>query len=158
MSKVAAFISLGMVALDRTSSTPLHRQLYESLRAEILQGQLRPGTRLPPTRTLALELAVSRNTVIVAYDQLISEGYLESKVGDGTRVTLSLPDDMLRVGIADSAAQQRGTLNEIWEPIPQNPPHLSERGSAILQIPFAWEKNQPRAFCSTLPAVDCFPL
>ncbi len=84
MSKVAAAISLGTIALDHTSAVPLHRQLYESLRAEILEGQLRPGTRLPSTRTLAQELTIARNTVIAAYDQLISEGYLESQVGLGT--------------------------------------------------------------------------
>ncbi|MBN9009892.1 MAG: winged helix-turn-helix transcriptional regulator, partial [Rhizobiales bacterium] len=62
-----------MVSLDRRAATPLHRQLYESLRAHILDGKLPSGTRLPATRELANDLGVSRNTVIAAYDALLAE-------------------------------------------------------------------------------------
>ena len=60
--------------------------MYEQLRWSIEAGQLTPGTRLPATRTLAKELGVSRNTVLVAYDRLLAEGYLDGRVGSGTRV------------------------------------------------------------------------
>ncbi|MGH2478926.1 MAG: PLP-dependent aminotransferase family protein, partial [Ktedonobacteraceae bacterium] len=65
---------------------PLYRQLYERLRGSILAGQLEAGTRLPSTRVLASELGVSRTTTTLAYELLLLEGYIESRVGDGTRV------------------------------------------------------------------------
>ena len=79
-------LPLDMLALDRGSTMPLYRQLYESLRSHILDGRLAPRMRLPATRELAGDLNVSRNTVIGAYDALLAEGYLESVAGSGTRV------------------------------------------------------------------------
>nr|WP_198946317.1 PLP-dependent aminotransferase family protein [Pseudofrankia asymbiotica] len=64
----------------------LSGQVYRQLRAAILDGRLRPGDPLPPTRELARRLSVARNTVSVAYDRLAAEGYLDSKVGAGTSV------------------------------------------------------------------------
>ncbi len=61
-------------------------QMYRQLRAAILNGRLRAGEAVPPTRELARRLAVSRNTVAVAYDRLVAEGFLESRVGAGTFV------------------------------------------------------------------------
>ncbi|HEY2772598.1 MAG TPA: PLP-dependent aminotransferase family protein [Candidatus Binatia bacterium] len=70
---------------------PLHRQLYRSLRAAILDGRLGPGHRLPSTRSLAKELGLSRNTVLQAIDQLIAEGYASGRVGSGTYVAAVAP-------------------------------------------------------------------
>ncbi|WP_024936007.1 PLP-dependent aminotransferase family protein [Actinomadura welshii] len=61
-------------------------QIYRQLRAAILDGRLRAGDALPPTRELARRLAISRNTVGVAYDRLAAEGFLTSRVGAGTFV------------------------------------------------------------------------
>ena len=66
--------SLGPVALDRDGAEPLHRQLYRALRQAVLDGRLRPGERLPPSRALATEWGLSRNTVVTAYDTLLAEG------------------------------------------------------------------------------------
>src|SRR5689334_21339897 len=77
---------LDMLELNRADDLPLHRQLYNSLRAHILDGLLPPKSRLPATRELANDLNVSRNTVIAAYDALLAEGYLDSIAGSGTRV------------------------------------------------------------------------
>jgi GntR family transcriptional regulator/MocR family aminotransferase len=74
------------IILNQNDPIPLYRQLYERLRAEILGGQLEAGARLPSTRTLASTLGVSRNTTALAYELLLLEGYIESRVGDGTRV------------------------------------------------------------------------
>ena len=63
---------------------PMHRQLYAGFRDAILEGTLKPGTRLLSTRSLANDLGTSRTTVILAFDQLLAEGYLECRVGDGT--------------------------------------------------------------------------
>lgn len=74
------------IALPPTGSRGLLRALHTQLRAAILDGRLRPGLRLPPTRRFAVRLGVSRNTAIAAYDALLSEGYLVSRTGDGTYV------------------------------------------------------------------------
>ena len=63
---------------------PLFRQLYRALRTGILDGTVAPGTRLPATRALALELGVSRTTVLLAYEQLAAEGYLDGRRGSGS--------------------------------------------------------------------------
>jgi GntR family transcriptional regulator/MocR family aminotransferase len=83
-------------ALDPASRTPLHRQLYEGLREAILSGRVRAGTRFPATRALAADLAISRTTVLTAFAQLLAEGYLEARVGSGTWVAGTLPDDLLK--------------------------------------------------------------
>jgi GntR family transcriptional regulator/MocR family aminotransferase len=81
-----------IVALDRRLSKPMHRQLYDGYREAILDGRLRPGQRLPSTRTLARDLAVSRIPVVTAFEQLAAEGYVESRVGAGSFVSARLPE------------------------------------------------------------------
>lgn len=61
-------------------------QVYRQLRGAILAGLVRSGEALPPSRELARSLAVSRNTVVVAYDRLQGEGFLETRIGSGTYV------------------------------------------------------------------------
>ena len=73
--------------LDRASPNPLHRQIYDGVRRAILDGRLRPGQRLPASRTLAEELGVSRLPVLSAYEQLLHEGYLAARIGSGTFVS-----------------------------------------------------------------------
>src|SRR5262252_1953697 len=73
-------------------SGTLAQQIYHALRRAILAGQLAPGARLPATRPLAHELGVSRNTVLLAYDQLLAEGYTVGQTGSGTYVASALPD------------------------------------------------------------------
>src|SRR5262249_41603438 len=65
----------------------LSREIYRQLRHSILDGRLRAGDRLPPTRDFARRLGVARNTVAVAYDQLWSEGLISSRTGSGTFVS-----------------------------------------------------------------------
>ncbi|MCR4282291.1 MAG: PLP-dependent aminotransferase family protein [Bauldia sp.] len=74
------------VQFDRNLEMPIHRQLYELLRSYIIDGRLSAGSRLPATRALAEALKVGRNTVIAAYEQLLTEGYLEARSGSGTWV------------------------------------------------------------------------
>ena len=81
-----------VIALDRGSSKPLHKQLYEGFCAAILERNLHPGQRVPSSRALALELRVSRIPVLNAYAQLLAEGYFEARSGSGTFVSRSLPD------------------------------------------------------------------
>src|SRR6266516_1609730 len=75
------------VLLDLTGwRGPLHVQLTSALRAAIRVGRLPCGSALPPSRTLAADLGMSRWTVTQAYTQLIAEGYLEARTGAATRV------------------------------------------------------------------------
>lgn len=151
MSKSATFISLGIISLNRSADLPLYRQLYLQLQEAILAGQLAPGTRLPSTRALAQELQVSRNTTLNAYDQLIAEGYIESKVGSGTCVTHTLPEETVYI----SRTRKQQTEASLPSDCPVEP-QLSERGSRLNAIPFV-EKSQPHPFRPGLPAIDAFP-
>ncbi len=81
MPRRAVLTNRPKIMLDATLPVPLYKQLYERLRGEILAGQLERGARLPSTRTLASELGVARTTTVLAYQQLLLEGYLESRVG-----------------------------------------------------------------------------
>lgn len=81
------------IELDRRQG--LSRQLYQALRLRVLDGRLASGTRLPASRDLAAALAISRNSVVRAYDQLYAEGFIEGRVGDGTYVA-QLPRDPLK--------------------------------------------------------------
>ncbi|MBV6623355.1 MAG: PLP-dependent aminotransferase family protein [Rivularia sp. (in: Bacteria)] len=85
------------IALDKNSSKPLHQQLYEQLRQAILCGRLTPGERIPSTRFLAKNLLISRFTVSTSYEQLLSEGYLETVTGSGTFVCQQIPDDLIEI-------------------------------------------------------------
>ena len=98
MSRDKSSFSFDILAVDRASGVPMHRQLYEALRSYVLQGRLGAETRLPPTRFLAQQLGVGRNTVIAAYDQLLAEGYIEARPGSGTWITaLNRPIAKIRV-------------------------------------------------------------
>src|ERR1700691_6221820 len=94
MKRISASF-LPPIALDSRRKIPLYSQLYEWFRRAIVAGQLRPGQRVPSTRSLASELKVSRIPVSSAYEQLRAEGYLEAFVGAGTCVVRSIPADAL---------------------------------------------------------------
>jgi GntR family transcriptional regulator / MocR family aminotransferase len=81
------------IHLDLDRRAPLRAQLERELRHAIRSGRLRAGTKLPSSRLLADELRVSRGVVVEAYSQLVAEGYLATRSGDGTRVAeaLALP-------------------------------------------------------------------
>jgi GntR family transcriptional regulator/MocR family aminotransferase len=91
MKKVPSGIT-PVVAIDRNSSTPLYRQIYDAYRDLIVRGSLLAGQQIPSTRTLAKELGISRFPVLNAYGQLLGEGYFEGRIGSGTVVSHSLPD------------------------------------------------------------------
>ncbi|SNY94384.1 transcriptional regulator, GntR family [Cohaesibacter sp. ES.047] len=75
------------ICLDRTREPGLSRQLFIQLRRIIETGNVASGLPLPPSRQLAKDLRVSRNTVMAAYEQLTLEGYLETGGRRGTRVS-----------------------------------------------------------------------
>ena len=131
----------------RDSGTPAYRALYSVLRAEILKGRFRPGARLPATRDLARQYALSRGTIVNAFDLLKSEGYLEGSVGSGTYVSKVLPDDLLQVTreAGSKPPKQR-----------KQPRCISDYGRRVNPFP-SFEIRPGRAFRANLPALDLFP-
>jgi GntR family transcriptional regulator/MocR family aminotransferase len=77
-----------LVQVSRESGVALHRQIEASIRDGIRSGRLARGASLPPTRSLARELGVSRGVVVEAYQQLVAEGYLTARPGGYTRVAI----------------------------------------------------------------------
>jgi GntR family transcriptional regulator/MocR family aminotransferase len=108
------------------------------------------GTRLPSTRALAAELGVSRTTVVTAFEALLAEGYLEGRVGSGTFVAGSLPDELL-------SAKPEGGREEVRPS--RSGRRLSERGALLAATPTTAVRDQgePRAFRPGVPALDEFP-
>jgi GntR family transcriptional regulator/MocR family aminotransferase len=138
-----------IVTLAPEAAVPLHRQLYEGLRAAILTRELKAGARLPSTREMAADLSVSRNTVMVAFEQLLAEGYVESRRGSGTYVAEALPDDQLRVRPSGAPAARMHARGRAIAP-------LAKRLMAINYLGSPGEVA-PRAFRAGSPAVDEFP-
>ena len=85
MKRVSKSASLDFVP-DPASTRPMYRQLYGFLRLAIMNRSLPPGQRLPSTRSLAERLRIARNTVLTAYEELAAQGFIESRIGSGTRV------------------------------------------------------------------------
>ena len=79
------------VVLDPSRSEPLFLQLSEALQQDIRAGRLRPGMRLPGSRSLAEALGVHRNTVLAGYGELIAQGWLHTRPAGGTFVVRDLP-------------------------------------------------------------------
>ena len=148
VQRVSRRTPLLALALDRGSAVALQQQLYDQVREVILSGGLPPGARLPSSRTLARELGCSRNTVVTAFDQLISEGYLEGHAGSGTFVCRVLPEELL--GAAPAAAQ------ETRAKAPVHAPRLAARGRAIAGLRSRNVRTH-RAFAPGVPDTENFP-
>jgi GntR family transcriptional regulator/MocR family aminotransferase len=142
MPKRSTTLALTLVA--RPPDAPATQWLYGAIRAEILEGRLRPGARLPASRDLARQYGLSRGTIVSAFAQLSSEGYVEGTIGSGTRVSEVLPDDLLQTGPS--------------EPVPKARPRrlLSSYGRRVELFP-AYRARPIRAFRADQPALDLFP-
>ncbi|MBE1162721.1 PLP-dependent aminotransferase family protein [Dyella acidiphila] len=139
---------LPSVALDASGATPMYDQLSEWFRRAILEGRLRPGQRVPSTRSLAKELRISRVPVLSAYEQLYAEGYLETFVGAGTCVARAIPGQMAKTQAANDQRAVRPT---------QAPRQVAQRVSSLRTPPQTWASTQG-AFRVGLPAIDHFPI
>src|SRR5262249_53825843 len=92
---------------------PLYQQIYRAFREEILTRGLKPGERVPSTRALADLLKVSGNAAVLAYEQLLAEGYLEALVGGaGTVVATALPTDSLSSGSSKWPGLRQPTIRK----------------------------------------------
>ncbi len=138
-----------LVDLDRDAPEPLHLQLYRGLREAILSGRLKPGRRIPATRTMAEELAISRTTVLTAVRRLMVEGFLEARVGAGTWVSESIREELLGARDAEPPPD-----------IEKSPgSRLASRGRALASLRGATPapEDAPRPFQVGIPALDAFP-
>lgn len=137
------------IILDANAALPLHQQLYEELRRAILSGGLSPRQRVPSTRSLSKSLGISRTTVTQSYEQLRSEGYIQTVIGSGTYVCAQLPDDLLR-SIPTEPAQE-----VICPPLKlsQYGAKLAEAERSLMSEPIA-----PINFRYGRPAFEQFPI
>jgi GntR family transcriptional regulator / MocR family aminotransferase len=117
------------IALPPRGSRERSRALHQQLRAAIVEGRLQPGLRLPPTRSLAAACGVSRNTAVMTYDLLLSEGYLTTRRGAGTYVATALPQAPDRKAPAVTPASDR-RLNAFWRNHPLMPEAFSSQAYA----------------------------
>lgn len=131
--------------LARNPNGALGKRLYDVLQCAIQDGSIATGSRLPATRDLARELSVSRNTVLAAYEQLQSEGYLQTRTGSGTFVSDSLPE---AVPETDELPVSAGK--------PFNFVRFSSRGSRLLTRSGAGP-HQWGAFMPGVPDVSHMP-
>ncbi len=139
------------IVLDPSAPSTRFRQIFDAIRAAILDGRLPPGTQVPSTRSLAAELHVARSTVVLAYEHLIAEGYLTGATGSGSFVARNLPD-LAPPSPRASAARQRGRA--------PGKRLVSSRAesyaSAVIGAPFS--NRSPVPFRMGEPAVDLFPV
>ena len=123
-----------------------YRWLCDALRTEILSRRLRSGARLPATRSISAQYGLARGTVVSAFDQLKSEGYLSGTIGSGTYVNEMLPDEFLTV-----AGKQR--LSPATHHVARQVSAFGRRAHPMPGL----EVKRTRAFRSNLPALDLFP-
>jgi len=105
---------------------PAHRRIYEVIRRAITDHVLTSGTRLPSTRSLAQDLAVSRNTILAAFEQLLDEGYVAAQTGSGTYVAYKQRDGFTKVAITEESIEPINAEDNIG---------LSRRGMAAAGSP-----------------------
>ncbi len=135
--------------VDPGAAKPIGSQLYSALRETILSGGIETGVRLPATRTLARELGVSRTTVIDAFERLLAEGLIVSRVGSGSYVSDALGTERPQVPVRAGRAPARQREPQISRSMGWAFAHFSRRE----RLP-----HRPRAFVTALPAFDAFPM
>src|SRR5437899_4385849 len=97
---------LDAIEIDKGSGASIQQQLYDRLRAAIIEGRIPSGERVPSTRSLAAQLGIARGTIDIAYARLTSEGYL---VARGQRGTIVSPELRRTVIAAEAGARPVAT-------------------------------------------------
>lgn len=131
--------------LNQAPSGVLRKRVYDVLQQAIQNGAIAAGSRLPSSRDLAKELSISRNTVLAAYEQLQSEGYLLTRAGSGTFICDTLPERTPEMAVS------------LPDPSHSSPlAHLSHRGARLLMQHGAGS-HQWGAFMPGVPDVSHMP-
>src|SRR5215470_11467685 len=124
---------------------PLFKQLYRGLRKAILEGTLSTGQKLPSTRAIAEQLGVSRTATLMAYEQLLAEGFASSRGGSGTYVS--------------KAVEAPGRITTRRSPKIS----LSRFGTAAslaaktIRVPSQAQRPQPYDFAFGISDIEIFP-
>jgi GntR family transcriptional regulator/MocR family aminotransferase len=123
---------------------PLFRQVYSGLRKAILTGAFKSGERLPSTRELALQLGVSRTVVLLAYDQLLAEGFAAGRTGSGTYVSAAIAP--VRPAASEASTKVRlasfgKAAAAAWSKV-----NVSSRRSPALPYDFAYGRSDVATF------------
>ncbi|MGB3409445.1 MAG: PLP-dependent aminotransferase family protein, partial [Jannaschia sp.] len=144
MTKYPGGALIPTLRVDRTDAANLSVQLATRLRDLILSGDLPLGTRLPASRTLARDQNVSRTTAVTAYEQLVSEGLILSRVGAGTYVSRDIQPGPVAAPAVDA----------------ERLPRLASLGRDASEqfFPRLAHPSTPRAFVTGMPAFDGFPM
>jgi GntR family transcriptional regulator / MocR family aminotransferase len=143
--RIAALSDFLLQRIDRSAGTPINRQLYLVIREAVLSHALPAGLQLPSSRDLARELKMSRNTVTFAYEQLVAEGFLETRTGAGTFVADTAPHEIPEVSVKAANANPAGSLG------------LSRRGAQLVEHAGAY-RFQWGAFMPGVPDITLFPV
>jgi DNA-binding transcriptional MocR family regulator len=148
----------GVLAMAFDGEGPLYRQLADALKQAIDRGAIPLGTVLPPERSLARSLSISRATVVAAYDRLKTDGWLESRQGSGTWVRRPADEERggvdavstARLFLSDDRSDQRSGPGE---PLPPSAEDVAELSVAAL----TGSPTVARLLCSLTPE-DVAPL
>jgi GntR family transcriptional regulator/MocR family aminotransferase len=169
---------------ERPTEGRISDWLHRELRAAILDGRLEAGAKLPSSRSLAQQLGISRGTVSGVYDELLAEGYVSARIGDGTRVLAAaagaaLPQNQAaasRHPAGRSAAAKTSTPSpaaafpssvpssfsgsSAWgrKAPDKSPARLAARAGDWRRSPFPSDETAPRSFRANIPSVSDFPL
>ena len=130
-------------SIQFTDQSPLQTQLQTHLRNWICEGRLSPGTKIPSSRRLSSELAVSRNTITLAIEQLRSEGFFDTIPGKGVYVAESLPVNI------------NGIKHIDWQ-YKVAKPELSSFAKELAAKPL-YEHGLTLPFTPGIPDLDAFP-
>lgn len=152
-----------LVNIDHASKIPIHRQIYDEVRRSILNGRLAAGQKVPSTRQLSQSLGISRATVTLSYDYLLSEGYLEAHIGAGTFVSRKLPEDLMRADatiIDGRNSDGRSSMPATPEKATASEIRFSEYGKTLSGRDWlGFSGDEPRyQFCFGRPDLGHFPM
>jgi len=134
------------LAIEHGNGVSLLQQVYLLLRKAILARTLPPGARLPSTRKLADRLGVSRTSVLSAYQQLLTEGYIEGRIGSGTYVTEDVPQPVMAAALHGTAMEHAGS------------PRLSAAGQRFGQLARQFETHEDIPFRTGCCSVDAITI
>jgi GntR family transcriptional regulator/MocR family aminotransferase len=123
-----------LIFLDPASRLSLQSQIRQKLVDAILQGVYASGTRLPSSRKLAEQLGVARNNVVLAYEQLVEEGYLESRERSGIFVNEKILEG--RIGYSGRPSEDSGP-DPRWRDRITN----TVRTEELFQLPADWQQH-----------------